>query len=94
MLSSSFDISEFIRKVEGHSKQDMIYLADQEATAAERYIYKHKKCRQNRSDSDNCRDAWNYVVILKDFVQYIRYGVLTHSVNMLNLTLPDAPGRH
>jgi hypothetical protein len=94
MLSSSFDISEFMRKVQGHSNQEMIYLADQEATAAERYIFKHKKCRQCPSDSDSCRDARKYVGILKDFVQYIRYGVLTHSVTMLDLTLPVSPGRH
>ena len=88
MLSSSFDISEFIRKVEGHSDQEIIYLADQEATAAERFLYKNRKCRQARNNYDNCRDARHYAVLLKDFVLYMRYGVLTHSVRMLGLTLP------
>lgn len=86
MLSSSFDISEFIRKVEGRSSKEVIYLADQEATAAERYIYQHKKCRQTHDDSDTCGDARKYAVLLKDFVQYMRYGVLTHSVRGLDLT--------
>lgn len=90
MLSSSFDISEFIRKVEGHSDQEIIYLADQEATATERFIYKNRGCRQSRSDYENCRVARHYAVLLKDFVLYMRYGVLTHSVRMLDLTLPGS----
>jgi hypothetical protein len=91
VLWSSFDISEFFRKVEGHSRQEIIYLADKEATATERYIYKQAKGCKKRSDDDPCRDARHYALQLKDFVLYIRYGVLTHSVRMLNLTLPGAP---
>jgi len=87
MLSSSFDISEFFRKVEGHSDQEIINLADQEATATERYIFKNEKCRQKHSDDDHCRNARHYVVLLKDFVLYLRYGVLTHSFRRLDLTL-------
>lgn len=88
MLSSSFDISEFLQQVEGHSRQEIIYLADQEATETERYLYKHKKCQQDMSDTEDCADAKHYAVLLKDFVLYMRYGVLTHSVRKLHLSLP------
>ena len=88
MLSSSFDISEFLKKVTGHTDQEIIYLADQEATATERYIYKHANCRQQMDDSGDCADARHYALLLKDFVLYIRYGVLTQSVRHLDLALP------
>ena len=89
MLSSSFDISEFITKVKGHSDQEIIYLADQEATAAERYLYKHDKCRKQQSKVQNCDEVRNYAVLLKDFVLYMRHGILTHSIRQLDLALPE-----
>jgi hypothetical protein len=89
MLSSSFDISEFIKKVEGHSEQEIIYLADQEATAAERYLYKHRRCRDGEEDSDDCINVRQYALFLKDFVIYMRYGVLTRSVRKLDVVMPD-----
>ena len=88
MLSSSFDISEFIKRVKGHSDQEIIFLADQEATATERYLYRHRNCQQKVSKAEDCADARHYAVLLKDFVLYMRYGVLTHSVRELHLTLP------
>jgi len=94
MLSSSFDISEFIKRVKGHSDQEIIFLADQEATATERFLYKHGKCRQKISNAEDCADARHYAVLLKDFVLYIRYGILTHSFRQLHLALPDSTERH
>jgi hypothetical protein len=88
MLSSSFDISEFIKKIEGHSEQEIIYLADQEATAAERYLYRHKRCRDGGEDRDGCTNVRQYALFLKDFVIYIRYGVLTRSVRELDVVIP------
>lgn len=90
MLSSSFDISEFLTEVKGHSQQEIIYLADQEATETERYVYKHRKCRQGMNPAEDCADARHYAVLLKDFVLYMRYGVLTHSVRELGLILPES----
>ena len=92
MLSSSFDISEFIKKVKGHCDQEIIYLADQEATAAERFNYKQMKSLQQISDSMNHTDAGQYALLLKDIVQYMRYGVLTRSVRELDVDLPDPAG--
>ena len=89
MLSSSFDISEFIRKVKGHSNQEIIYLADQEATAAERYLYKCKRCRNAEEEADECTNLRQYTLLLKDFVLYMRHGVLTRSVRELDVSLLD-----
>jgi hypothetical protein len=94
MLSSSFDISEFIMKVEGHSNQEIIYLADQEATAAERYLYKNRSCRDAEEDSDECTSVRQYALLLKDFVIYMRYGVLTRSVRELDANIPERIERH
>jgi hypothetical protein len=94
MLSSSFDISEFIRKVEGHSDQKIILMADEEATAAERYLYRHQGCRNAGRNSEECVNIRKYVSLLKDFVLYIRHGVLTRLARELDLTLPDTLERH
>jgi hypothetical protein len=93
MLSSSFDISEFIKKVKGHCDQELIYLADQEATAAERYIYKHQGCHQKMSDAADCEGARHYVVLLKDIVLYLRHGVQTRLVRELYPGLQELAGR-
>lgn len=78
MLSSSFDIYEFIDKVKGHSEQDIIYLADMEATEAERHFY---KCRK----TENKENAGCYVALLKDVVLYFRHGVRTHAIRQIDL---------
>lgn len=92
MLSSSFDILEFIKKVKGHYDREIVYLADQEATAAERYLYKHTNSQRPTSALDDCADVRYYIVLLKDFVLYMRYGILTQSVRQLDLALPDSIG--
>ena len=92
MLSTSFDISEFINKVKGHCDEEIILMADQEATAAERFAYKNNSCQQNKGHSENCTDARQYAVLLKDIVLYMRYGVLTRSVRKLDLCLPESNG--
>lgn len=83
MLSSSFDICEFIDKVKDHSEQEIIYLADQEATEAERSLYKH-------GHKGNNEDARSYVMLLKDIVLYMRHGVQTHAVRQIDLANLDA----
>ena len=89
MLSTSFDISEFIRKVEGHSDQKIILMADKEATAAERYLYQHQACRNAGQYTEECINVRKYISLLKDFVLYIRHGILTRLVRELDVTLPN-----
>ena len=68
MLSSSFDICEFIENAKGHSEQEIICLADREATHAERHMYKFAK-------TQNCDTARGYAMLLKDIVLYMRHGI-------------------
>lgn len=86
MLSTSFNIYEFIDKVKGHSDQEIIYMADLEATEAERYLYK-----QSRQADD--RSAVSYVTLLKDVVLYMRYGIRTHAVRQIDLEALDFSGK-
>jgi hypothetical protein len=79
MLSSSFDIFEFIDKVKSHSEQEIVYLADREATAAERHLYKHNPKENNEA-------ARSYAMLLKDIVLYMRHGVRTRAVRQIDLS--------
>lgn len=78
MISKSFNISEFIAEVKGHSPQEIIFLADAEATAAERESYKtpiQKDQKQMRT----------YATEIKDIILYMRHGILTHTTRALDL---------
>lgn len=70
MISANCDFSDFVAAIKDKSYHDIIYLADQEATAAERLLYRNgvnnaakKKCGQQ------------YASVLKDLVSYLRYHV-------------------
>lgn len=78
MLSTSYSIVEFMKKAEGHSYEEIIWMADQEATEAERRFY-----RLGRSgDSDK---ILSYTRYLKDFILYMRHGVRTLKTRDLKL---------
>ena len=78
MLSSSLDISEFFEKAKGHSYQEIIQMADKEATEVERLYY--KSCRD-----EECVKIVQYVGYLKDFILYMRHGIRTRVTRDLNL---------
>ena len=78
MISSSFDISEFISEVKGHSRQEIIFLADEEATAAERESYKPHLQKDRRR-------MRNYAMEIKDIILYMRHGILTRALRALDL---------
>jgi hypothetical protein len=78
MLSTSFDIDEFMEIVKGHSFQEIIQTADREATEAERIVC--KQCRLG-----GCDPIVGYAHCLKDFILYMRYGVRTRRLRHLNL---------
>lgn len=86
MLSSSFNIYEFMDKAKGHSDQEIIHMADLEATEAERYIYKQDEKRGDES-------AASYVTLLKDVVTYMRHGIRTHAVRQIDLRCLNLDGR-
>lgn len=78
MLSSSLEISEFFKKAKGHSFQEIIQMADKEATEVERLYY--KSCRD-----EECVKIVQYVGYLKDFILYMRHGIRTRITRDLNL---------
>lgn len=78
MLSSSLNISEFFEKAEGHTYEEIIHMADQEATEVERMYY--KSCRD-----EECVRIIKYVGCLKDFILYMRHGIRTRTIRDLNL---------
>ena len=78
MLSSSLSIAEFFEKAKGHSYQEIIQMADKEATEVERFYY--KSCRE-----EECLKIVQYVEYLKDFILYMRHGIRTRITRDLNL---------
>ena len=90
MLSSSFDIKEFVEKVQDNSEINMFYLTDQELVAVERLIYRTHCHNNSQRESEVCPGACRYAVLLKDFVMYLRHGVLSRAFRQLDLTLPNS----
>ena len=79
MLSESYNISEFLDKTKGKNYQRILVLANQEATAVERCLCKKGCAPQAGSIMREYADA------LKDFIDFMRFGVKTRSVNQLDL---------
>lgn len=79
MLSESFDMNEFIGSVKGRPFEEVILMSDREATEAERHIYRN--CRPAE-----CEDARRYAFFLKDFIIFMRHGVLTRSMHGFDLS--------
>lgn len=78
MISPSFKISEFFDNVKDKSYLDIIYLSDQEATKAERLAYR------SRNQNQPLPECVLYAHVIKDFICYLRYGVLTQELSKEN----------
>jgi len=70
MISQSCDFDEFLEGVRDRDYFEVIYLADREATEAERLKYRSRAGRTVCSEA--CVD---YADALKGFIRYMRYGV-------------------
>ena len=70
MISETCDLAEFFRNVETRDVLEVIYTAEQEATSAERSLYRPKRCPD--ADRRACRE---YVEALKSLIGYLRYNV-------------------
>ena len=78
MISQSCDFDEFLARVRDRDYFDIIYLADREATEAERLRYRSRAGRTLCSEA--CVD---YADALKGFIRYMRYGVKSPSMEDL-----------
>ena len=70
MISTNCDFSDFVAAIKDKPYHDIIYLADQEATAAERLLY-----RNDVEDVEKKKCGQKYAAILKDLVSYMRYSI-------------------
>ncbi|MGD8716746.1 MAG: hypothetical protein PVG70_19480 [Desulfobacterales bacterium] len=70
MISSNCDFSDFVAAIKNKPYHDIIYSADQEATAAERLLF-----RSGVDDDKKKKCAQTYASILKDLVSFMRYDV-------------------
>lgn len=70
MISDRCDFDDFVSKTTGSDYHKIIYLADREATAAQRRVF-----RTGVSDDEKARCGYQYAERLKGFIAYLRYGI-------------------
>jgi hypothetical protein len=75
MISQSCDFDEFFESVRDRDYLDVIYLADKEATEAERLRYRSRTRRLDPPEA-----CAGYVDVLKGFIMFMRYGVKSPSM--------------
>lgn len=75
MISQSCDFDEFLERVRDRDYLEVIYLADKEATEAERLKY---RSRAGKLDPPEACAA--YADALKGFIRFMRYGVKSPSM--------------
>lgn len=75
MISQSCDFDEFLESIRGRDYLEVIYLADKEATEAERLKYRSRTRRL--APPVACA---GYADVLKGFIRFMRYGVKSPSM--------------
>ncbi len=70
MISTDCDFSHFVAAIKDKPYDDIIYLADQEATAAERLLF-----RNNVANDERRKCGQRYATILKRLIAYMRSNV-------------------
>jgi hypothetical protein len=76
MISSSYSIPEFIKAVEDKGYQDLICLAEREATEAERMSYRPSVAMEAKRMGNE-----EYAEDLKHFLFYLRYHIKPFGVS-------------
>ncbi|MEJ2040802.1 MAG: hypothetical protein P8X55_18015 [Desulfosarcinaceae bacterium] len=79
MLSETYNISEFLDKTKDKNYRRVLILADREATAVERCL-----CRRECTPPADPRMR-EYAITLKDFIDFMRFGIKTRKVSRLDL---------
>ena len=74
MISSSCDFKEFAETIKDNDFFNILYMAEQEATDAERQFYRGKTSRKEKCGRQ-------YADTLKCFLSYMRYGIKSKSVS-------------
>jgi hypothetical protein len=84
MISDQCDFNEFVMEAKGKGYQEIIFLADREATEAERRFY-----QPGATDQDKARCGQNYAQCLKGFITFMRYGIKPANIHQETLLLFD-----
>ena len=84
MISDRCDFNEFVLKAKGRDYQEVIYLAEREATEAERRFY-HP--RLAKTEKTLC--GQDYARCLKGFITFMRYGIKPADLSQDALTTFD-----
>ncbi|MBL0713856.1 MAG: hypothetical protein JJV98_09150 [Desulfosarcina sp.] len=85
MISDRCDFNEFVLEARGRDFQDIIYLAEREATEAERRFY-----HSSSPNQENTLCWQDYAQCLKGFITYMRYGIKPAHINHDALILFDS----
>jgi hypothetical protein len=80
MLSANASLTEFVDRIAEQAYDDIILLTDQEATAAERRCCKQRGASQQDPEGQ----LETYALLLKDFLIYMRHGVITSALRSAN----------
>lgn len=70
MIVESRDIREFVQAAQGKSYEDILVMAESEATSAERLMY-----RQRHRVAPRTPPGTRYAGQLKRFISFMRYGI-------------------
>jgi hypothetical protein len=84
MISDQCDFNEFVMEAKGKGYQEIIFLADREATEAERRFY-----QPGATNQDKARCGQNYAQCLKGFITFMRYGIKPANLSQDALTTFD-----
>lgn len=84
MISDRCDFNDFVRETKGRNYQEVIYMAEREATEAERRFY-----HPHRADPEKGLCGQDYARCLKDFISFMRYGIKPAHIKQDALMLFD-----
>ena len=68
MISTDCDFNTFIEAIKDKDDMEIIYLAEQEASTAERFAFRSKS-----NPKEKQKYSKKYSAILKDYIQYLKY---------------------
>ena len=84
MISDRCDFNDFVLVAKGRDYQEIIYMAEREATEAERRFY-----HPRMADPEKMLCGRDYARCLKDFITFMRYGVKPAHIKQDALILFD-----
>jgi len=82
MIAASRNIRDFVAAVKDHNFEDIMLMAEAEATAAERMMYRHRS-----RTAPQAAPGTRYAKDLKYLIGYLRYGVKPPGIAIDELNL-------